>query len=75
MCIAPWSSSDDGAICIKLDLVESEKVFSMKEIHTEPPFPCDYIRNGYCKHVITSTTKSKRVFFFGYFKSQTAFRK
>ena len=27
------SSSDHGAICIKLDLVEGEKVFSMKEIH------------------------------------------
>ena len=57
------SSSDHGAICIKLDLVESEKVFSMKEIHAEPPFPCDYVRNGYCKRVITSTAETKRVFF------------
>ena len=56
------SSSDHGAICIKLDLVESEKVFSMKVIHAEPPFPCDYVRNGYCKRVITSTAESKRVF-------------
>ena len=40
------------------------EVFSMKEIHVEPPFPCDYVRNGYCKHIITSTAKSKRVFFF-----------
>ena len=56
-------SSDHGTICIKLDLVESEKVFSMKEIHAEPPFPCDYVRNGYCKRVIISTTESKRVFF------------
>ena len=56
------SSSDHGAICIKLHLVESEKVFSTKVIHTEPPFPCDYVRNGYCKRVITSTAESKRVF-------------
>ena len=55
-------SSDYGAICIKLDLVESEKVFSMKVIHAETPFPCDYVRNGYCKRVITSTAESKRVF-------------
>ena len=54
----------NGAICIKLDLVESEKVFSMKVIHEESPFPCDYVRNGYCKRVITSTAESKRVFFF-----------
>ena len=53
-------------VSIKLDLVESEKVFSMKEIHAEPPFPCDYIRNSYCKHVITSTAESKRVFW-GFF--------
>ena len=46
-----------------MDLVESEKVFSMKEIHAESPFPCDYVRNGYCKGVITSTAESKRVFF------------
>ena len=39
------------------------EVFSMNEIHTEPPFPCDYVRNGYCKRVITSTAESKRVFF------------
>ena len=25
----------------------------MKEIQAEPPFPCDYVRNGYCKRVIT----------------------
>ena len=56
------SSLEHGAICIKLDLVESEKVFSMKVIHEESPFPCDYVRNGYCKRVITSTAESKRVF-------------
>ena len=56
------SSSDNGVICIKLDLVESEKVFITKVIHAEPPFPCDYVRNGYCKRVITSTAESKCVF-------------
>ena len=40
------------------------EVFSMKEIHAEPPFPCDYVRNGYCKRVITSTVESKRCFAF-----------
>ena len=56
------SSSDHGVIRIKLDLVES-KVFSINEMHAESSFPCDYItsRNGYCKHVMTSTTKSKCV--------------
>ena len=38
------------------------KVFSTKVIHAEPPFPCDYIRNGYCKRVITSTAESKHIF-------------
>ena len=56
------SSSDHGAICIKLDLVENEKVFSKKVIHAEPPFPYDYVRNGYCKRVTTSTAESKSVF-------------
>ena len=56
------SSSDHGVICIKLDLVESEKVFITKVIHAEPPFACDYVRNGYCKRVITSTAESKCVF-------------
>ena len=27
----------------------------MKEIHAELPFPCDYVRNGYCKRVIILT--------------------
>ena len=49
-----------------------QEVFSMKEIHAEPPFPCDYVRNGYCKRIMTSTAESKRVFFFFFFKSQTA---
>ena len=40
------------------------EVFSMKEIHVEPPFLYDHIRNGYCKPVITSTAESKSVFFF-----------
>ena len=53
-----------------MDLVESEKVFSTKLIHAEPSLPSDYVRNGYSKHVITSTAKSKRVL-----KSQTAQRK
>ena len=35
----------------------------MKEIHAEPPFPCDYVKNGYHKREITSTAESKRVFF------------
>ena len=34
----------------------------MKVIHEESPFPCDYVRNGYCKRGITSTAESKRVF-------------
>ena len=40
------------------------KVFSMIEMHVEPAFLCDYVtsRNDYCKCVMTSTTKSKRVF-------------
>ena len=38
------------------------EVFSMKEIHVESPFPCDYVRNGYCKRVITLTAESRRVF-------------
>ena len=47
----------------------------MKEIHAEPPLPRDYVRNSYCKRVITSTAESKRVFFcfvFCFFKSQNA---
>ena len=53
------SSSDHGATCIKLDLVESEN-----EVHAEPPFPYDCVipGSGYCKHVMTSTAESKRVF-------------
>ena len=39
------------------------EVFSRKKIHAEPPFPCDYIINGNCKRIITSTAESKRVFF------------
>ena len=39
------------------------EIFSMKEIHAEQPFPCDNVRNGYSKRVITSTAESKRVFF------------
>ena len=42
---------------------QKQEVFSMKEIHAEPPFPSDYIRNGYCKRIITSMAKSKRIFF------------
>ena len=45
---------------------QKREVFSMNEIHTEPPFPCDYIRNGYCKHAITLTAESKFIFFLNY---------
>ena len=40
------------------------KIFRMKEMHAEPPFPCGYITssNGYCKCVMTSTAESKRGF-------------
>ena len=38
------------------------EVFRMMEIHAEPPFLCDYLRNGYCKRVITLTAESKSVF-------------
>ena len=54
---------------------KARKFFSMKVIPEESPFLCDYVRNGYCKRVITSTAESKRVFFFFLFKSQTALRK
>ena len=54
---------DHGAICIKLDLVESEKSSAWMK-YAEPPFPCYYVtsRNGYCKCVMTSMAESKRVF-------------
>ena len=48
----------------QVGLGRKREVFSMKDIHAEPPFPFDYVRNGYCKRVITSTAESKRVFFF-----------
>ena len=57
------SSSDRGAICNQVGFGRKREIFGMKEIHTEPPFPCDYVRNGYCKRVIISTAESKRVFF------------
>ena len=65
------SSSDHGTICIKLDLVECEKVFQHKGNTRGNTFP---VWNGYCKPVITSTAESKRFFFF-FFKPQTALRK
>ena len=36
----------------------------MNGMHTEPTFLCNYLisRNGYCKHIITSTPKSKHIF-------------
>ena len=48
----------------QVGLGQKQEVFSMNEMHAEPPFPCDHVtsRNGYCKHVITSTAKSKHVF-------------
>ena len=33
----------------------------MNEIHVEPPFPCDYVRNAYSKRVITSTPLAIKV--------------
>ena len=65
-------------IYIYIYICRMREVFSMNEIHVEPPFPGDYVRNGYGKHVITSTAKSKRVcfvLFFLFFKSQTAHKK
>ena len=43
---------------------QEQKVFSINEMHVEPPFLCDYItsRNGYCKGGMTSVAKSKRIF-------------
>ena len=38
-----------------------QEVFRMNEMHAEPPFPKPS-GNGYCKHVMTSTAESKRVF-------------
>ena len=63
------SSSDRGATGFS----QKREVFSMNEIHAEPPFLCDYVRNGYCKRVITSTVKSKRVLFFFNHKLNTGF--
>ena len=64
------------SVSIPFSLYAWSKVFSMKEIHAEPPFPCDYVKNGYHKREITSTAESKRVFFFLFFvlffKPQTA---
>ena len=40
------------------------EVFRMKEIHAEPLFLCDYVRNGYSKRVITLTAESECGFFF-----------
>ena len=36
----------------------------MNDMQAEPPFLCDYetSRNGYCKHIMTSTAESKHVF-------------
>ena len=48
---------------VQLGFSQEWNVFSMNEIHVELPFPCDYItwRNGYCKCIMTSMAKSKRV--------------
>ena len=51
-------------LCNIVECGQKREVFSMKEIHAEPLFPCDYVINGYCKRVITSTAESKRIFFF-----------
>ena len=42
------------------------EVFSVNEIHAEPPFPCGSVTpgNGYCKRIMISTTESKRFFCF-----------
>ena len=36
----------------------------MNEMHSEPPFPCDYVtlRNDYCKYIITSMAESLCIF-------------
>ena len=47
---------------IQVGFGRKREVFSMNEMHAEPPFPCDLVRNGYCKRVIISTAESKRVF-------------
>ena len=38
------------------------KVFSMNEMHTEPPFTCDYVtsRNGYCKRKFLKITNCSK---------------
>ena len=42
-----------------------QEVFSMNEMHAEPPFPYDCVTpgNGYCKREMTSTAEGKCVFF------------
>ena len=47
----------------------------MKEMHAEPPFLCDYVINGNCKRVITSTAESKGVFFFVFFLNHKLYTK
>ena len=34
----------------------------MNEVGEEPQFLSEYVRNGYYKHVMTSTAESKHVF-------------
>ena len=59
------SSSDCGATCIKLDLVESEKFSTgrkcMRNHHSHVIVTPE---NCYCKHVMTWMAKSKCIFFF-----------
>ena len=62
-CSLKVASSDNGKICIKLDLVESEKFSAWRKYTWNKPFPRDYVRNRYCKCVITSTAESKGIFF------------
>ena len=40
-----------------------QKVFCMNEMHVESQFSCAYVtsKNGYRKHVMTSTAESKHI--------------
>ena len=56
LCIRPY-------VYIYVSFSLSSYVYSLDLVREAiSPFPCDYVRNGYCKRVITSTAESKRVF-------------
>ena len=50
---------------------KARKFSAWRKYMQKPPFPYDYVRNGYCKCVITLMAESKHFLFF--FKSQTAY--